>query len=86
MRPGDVVLLHDPQTAGLIPGLAAHGIPVVWRVHVGATGPTPPSAPPGTSWSPSSGTPTCACSRGPPTPGTRSPRRGGRSSRRPSIR
>ena len=31
----DIVLLHDPQTAGMIPALKAAGIPVVWRCHVG---------------------------------------------------
>jgi trehalose synthase len=31
---GDVVILHDPQTAGLIPHLP-RGVPVVWRCHVG---------------------------------------------------
>jgi trehalose synthase len=33
--PGDVVLLHDPQTAGMIPVLKQLGVPVVWRCHVG---------------------------------------------------
>ena len=32
----DVVLLHDPQTAGLAPHLARVGATVVWRCHVGA--------------------------------------------------
>ncbi|HET8862024.1 MAG TPA: DUF192 domain-containing protein, partial [Solirubrobacterales bacterium] len=32
----DVVFLHDPQTAGLIPRLAGAGRTVVWRCHVGA--------------------------------------------------
>ena len=32
---GDIVLLHDPQTAGLIPAVKAAGMPVVWRCHVG---------------------------------------------------
>jgi trehalose synthase len=36
VEPGDVVLLHDPQTAGLIPELAGRGAPVIWRCHVGA--------------------------------------------------
>lgn len=36
MRSGDLVILHDPQTAGLIPALKARGIPVVWRCHIGA--------------------------------------------------
>lgn len=35
IRPVDVVLLHDPQTAGLVPGLKAAGAKVVWRCHVG---------------------------------------------------
>jgi trehalose synthase len=32
---GDVVILHDPQTAGLVPVLADAGLCVVWRCHVG---------------------------------------------------
>src|SRR5262245_19735460 len=36
VRRGDVVILHDPQTAGLIPRLKATGAVVVWRSHVGA--------------------------------------------------
>jgi trehalose synthase len=35
----DVVVLHDPQTAGLLPRLAATGAKVVWRSHVGADQP-----------------------------------------------
>ena len=34
-RKGDVVILHDPQTAGLIPPLVDAGFCVVWRCHVG---------------------------------------------------
>jgi trehalose synthase len=36
VRPGDIVLIHDPQPAGLAPALAAAGAHVVWRCHVGA--------------------------------------------------
>ena len=35
VRPGDVVLLHDPQTAGLAQPLLDAGVNVVWRCHVG---------------------------------------------------
>jgi len=35
VRPGDVVLLHDPQTAGLAAPLAHAGAQVVWRCHIG---------------------------------------------------
>ncbi len=35
VRPGDVVLLHDPQTAGLAAPLKATGAAVLWRCHVG---------------------------------------------------
>ncbi|HET6563644.1 MAG TPA: glycosyltransferase [Marmoricola sp.] len=35
VQPGDVVLLHDPQTAGLAAGLRKSGAHVVWRCHVG---------------------------------------------------
>jgi trehalose synthase len=36
VRPRDIVLLHDPQTAGLAQALARAGAMVVWRCHVGA--------------------------------------------------
>jgi trehalose synthase len=32
---GDIVLLHDPQTAGMVDRLRAAGALVVWRCHVG---------------------------------------------------
>ena len=35
VSPRDIVLLHDPQTAGLAAGLRAMGARVVWRCHVG---------------------------------------------------
>jgi trehalose synthase len=35
MRPGDLVLLHDPQTAGLAAALAGAGARVTWRSHIG---------------------------------------------------
>jgi trehalose synthase len=35
VRPGDVVVLHDPQTAGLGPSLRDRGAHVVWRCHIG---------------------------------------------------
>jgi trehalose synthase len=35
LRPGDIVLLHDPQTAGLIAAMKSTGAHVVWRCHVG---------------------------------------------------
>jgi len=31
----DVVILHDPQTAGMVPCLRERGVPVVWRAHIG---------------------------------------------------
>ncbi len=36
MEERDVVFLHDPQTAGLIPAIADTGRTVVWRCHIGA--------------------------------------------------
>jgi trehalose synthase len=36
VRPRDVVLLHDPQTAGLAGDLMRAGAVVIWRCHVGA--------------------------------------------------
>jgi trehalose synthase len=35
IRPGDLVLLHDPQTAGLSAALAGAGARVTWRSHIG---------------------------------------------------
>ena len=35
IRPGDLVLLHDPQTAGLAGALARAGARVTWRSHIG---------------------------------------------------
>jgi trehalose synthase len=36
VRPGDIVLLHDPQTAGLAARLHVGGAKVVWRCHIGS--------------------------------------------------
>jgi trehalose synthase len=35
VKPGDIVLLHDPQTAGLVDGLRRLGARVIWRCHIG---------------------------------------------------
>jgi trehalose synthase len=35
IQPGDLVLLHDPQTAGLAAALASAGAQVAWRSHIG---------------------------------------------------
>ncbi|MDQ3037124.1 MAG: glycosyltransferase, partial [Myxococcota bacterium] len=35
LGPGDVVILHDPQTAGMAPMLHARGARVIWRCHIG---------------------------------------------------
>jgi trehalose synthase len=35
VRPGDVVLIHDPQPAGLVEAVKRAGARVVWRCHVG---------------------------------------------------
>ena len=35
VRTGDIVIVHDPQPAGLVPVLREHGAHVVWRCHVG---------------------------------------------------
>ncbi|WP_431875911.1 glycosyltransferase [Amycolatopsis sacchari] len=40
LGPRDVVLLHDHQTAGLAPLLAARAAAVYWRCHVGVDTPT----------------------------------------------
>jgi trehalose synthase len=35
VRPGDIVLLHDPQTAGLTAAMARAGAAAIWRCHIG---------------------------------------------------
>jgi trehalose synthase len=39
VRPGDVVILHDPQPAGLAAAMRQRGARVVWRCHVGTDSP-----------------------------------------------
>jgi trehalose synthase len=39
IRPGDVAILHDPQTAGLVPALRSRGVRVIWRSHIGVDAP-----------------------------------------------
>jgi trehalose synthase len=36
VKPGDIVMLHDPQTAGLAQAFRRLGATVVWRCHVGS--------------------------------------------------
>src|ERR1700722_3780383 len=35
VRAGDVAILHDPQTAGMVPALSQAGLHVIWRCHIG---------------------------------------------------
>jgi trehalose synthase len=35
VSPRDVVIIHDPQPAGLVGPLKEMGVPVIWRCHVG---------------------------------------------------
>ncbi len=37
VAPGDLCVLHDPQTLGLAPHLADLGLRVAWRCHIGTT-------------------------------------------------
>jgi trehalose synthase len=39
VRPNDVVLVHDPQPAGVTQALKDAGAKVIWRLHVGADAP-----------------------------------------------
>jgi trehalose synthase len=39
VAPHDIVMFHDPQTAGLIPAVKERGARVVWRCHIGADSP-----------------------------------------------
>jgi trehalose synthase len=40
VSPRDVVIVHDPQPAGLIAPLKEKGVPVIWRCHVGIDTPS----------------------------------------------
>jgi trehalose synthase len=35
IRAGDIVIVHDPQPAAMIPALLARGAHIVWRCHIG---------------------------------------------------
>ncbi|WP_069164423.1 glycosyltransferase [Nocardia altamirensis] len=37
VEPGDICVLHDPQTLGMAPHLIDAGIPTAWRCHIGTT-------------------------------------------------
>jgi trehalose synthase len=39
VRPGDIVIVHDPQPAGLVPVLRSRASAVIWRCHVGVDEP-----------------------------------------------
>jgi trehalose synthase len=39
VAPDDVVLLHDPQTAGMVPKLVDAGVATIWRNHIGSDSP-----------------------------------------------
>ncbi|HEX6780664.1 MAG TPA: glycosyltransferase [Solirubrobacterales bacterium] len=39
VAPGDVIYLHDPQPAGLVPAMKEAGLAVVWRCHIGVDEP-----------------------------------------------
>jgi trehalose synthase len=39
VRSGDVVIIHDPQPAGLIRAMKDHGAAVIWRCHIGIEAP-----------------------------------------------
>jgi trehalose synthase len=41
VKPEDVVIIHDPQPAGLIPAIRDIGCQTVWRCHVGLDQPHP---------------------------------------------
>jgi trehalose synthase len=39
VRKGDIVYIHDPQPAGLVPHVEAADVSVVWRCHIGIDNP-----------------------------------------------
>ena len=61
VRPGDIAILHDPQTAGLTGALARAGVRVLWRCHIGIDTRTTSPVPPGTSCVPTCRPRTATC-------------------------
>jgi trehalose synthase len=47
VRPVDLIVLHDPQTLAMAPHLAAAGVPLAWRCHIGTAASNEVSA---TTW------------------------------------
>jgi trehalose synthase len=39
VQPGDIVYVHDPQPAGLVPHVVAADVKVIWRCHIGVDSP-----------------------------------------------
>jgi trehalose synthase len=39
VKPGDIVYLHDPQTAGMVEAMERAGALVIWRCHIGLDNP-----------------------------------------------
>jgi trehalose synthase len=39
IQPGDVIYIHDPQPAGLVPHVKTRDVNVVWRCHIGVDRP-----------------------------------------------
>ncbi len=39
VQPGDIVYVHDPQPAGLVPHVKTNDLNVVWRCHIGVDSP-----------------------------------------------
>ncbi len=39
VKPGDIVYIHDPQPAGLVPHVKTRDLNVVWRCHIGVDSP-----------------------------------------------
>jgi trehalose synthase len=66
VRPGDIVYLHDPQTAGMTERMVETGVIVIWRCHIGADD---PNATVRDAWSLLRPLPTSMFSPAPTTPG-----------------
>jgi trehalose synthase len=39
VQPGDIVYIHDPQPAGLVPHVVSADVKVIWRCHIGVDHP-----------------------------------------------
>ena len=86
VSPQDIVILHDPQTAGLVSAVSATGARIVWRCHVGLDQPNDTPERRGISCARTSRVPTATSFLARASPGRVLSRRRSRSFSRRSMR